>query len=41
MPWQMRRPTIMLLLGLLIWRQAHGQLILTQEDNNAWEEKLK
>ena len=38
---QMRLRTIILILGLLTWGQVNGQLILTEEENLNWIEKLK
>jgi len=38
---QMRLPTLTLLFGLLIYGQVNGQLILTEEENLAWIDKLK
>ena len=38
---QMRLQTIILIFGLLNWGHVYGQLILTEEENNAWINKLK
>ncbi|MCW5911359.1 MAG: hypothetical protein KIT62_09810 [Cyclobacteriaceae bacterium] len=38
---QMKLQTILLLFGLLILGQVNGQLILTEEENLCWIEKLK
>lgn len=38
---QMRLQTIILIFGLLTWGQVNGQLILTEEENLDWIEKLR
>jgi hypothetical protein len=38
---QMRLQTLTLIFGLLIYGQVNGQLILTEEDNLAWINKLR
>jgi hypothetical protein len=37
----MRLQTIILIIGLLTWGQVNGQLILTEEENLNWIEKLR
>ena len=37
----MRFPTIILLAGILTWYEAKGQLVLTEEENIAWINKLR
>ena len=38
---QMRLRTIKLIFGLLTYGQVNGQLILTEEENKAWIEKIR
>lgn len=37
----MKLPTLILLIGLLTWGQANAQLILTEQENLIWVNKLK
>ena len=38
---KMKLPILILLIGLISWEQAKGQLILTEQENLAWVDKLK
>jgi hypothetical protein len=40
-PFRQMRVLTILIIGLLTWGQANGQLILTEEENLAWVKKLR